>query len=113
MNCNQENFEENLKRIENEFQKSKLIILPSSFLQDDELSDEDLKYLKEKTENYDSPPGLLEPLLHLFNDVLKSPIQLLENQRQKTRQIALEILSKGNFLISSKYSKILDEMTEM
>lgn len=83
------------------------------YFSDGELSDEDLKYLKEKTENYDSPPGLLEPLLHLFNEILKSPIQFVESQRQKTRQIALEILSKGNFLISSKYSKILDEMTEM
>ena len=82
-------------------------------ISDGELSDEDLKYLKEKTENYDSPPGLLEPLLHLFNEILKSPIQFVESQRQKTRQIALEILSKGNFLISSKYSKVLDEMTEM
>ena len=78
------------------------------------MSNDELKYLKEKTENLDSPQSLTEPLLSLFNEILKIPYQLtVENQKQRTKLTALEILSKGNLLISSKYNKLIEEIAEM
>ena len=88
-------------------------IIRNYFLLDGgELSNEELKLIKEKSENYEGPQNYFEPLLILFMEILRGAPQFQENQKQKTRLTALEIMCKGNMVISSKYSKTIEEITE-
>ena len=62
-----------------------------------ELTDEDLKILKEKVDNFDTAPSpqFIEGLLLAFTEVMSGEPQFIQNQKQKTRAAFLEIVSKG------------------
>ena len=114
----QTEIDEFISALQQSFRRSSLIFSMNSFplnnffLQDGELSNEELKNIKEKSENYEGPQNYFEPLLILFKEILRGPPQFIENQKQRTRLTALEIMCKGNMVISSKYNSTIEEITE-
>lgn len=103
-----------LHNMGNKSQRSSMKVdIANKLVDGEELSEIDLKQLKEKSENNQNMQ-FMEQMLPVYLEMLKSREQFQENQKQRTRNTVLEIVSKAqNVLIVNRSQEAQEKQLKM